>query len=356
MKAKSMMRKSRIGIMFSVAVVVAAIVLCMGCNGKEQTSGTAGNAAETIDTGAEIKETEADEIVEDETDIAEEETGQEEASVKEEADIAEEETGQEEASAEEEAAAVNNGPYADEIAAIAAASVGDIVYFGSYEQDNDTTNGTEPVAWYVLDKSGGEATLLAVYLLDCQPYHEDWEDDITWEECTLRSWLNSDFYNTAFVGEERAVIVNTNVVNEDNPCYSGQGGNDTADKVWLLSLGEIERYFHIGRSVCDAYANETMSWYEYAIYCYGQDNRVCAKPTAYAEARGVYTYSEEYAQIWMKDGCDMSYAIGSGWWSLRLPGHSNNLVAYVDKDGGVDFHGGNMGTYYGVRPALKVAY
>lgn len=35
---------------------------------------------------------------------------------------------------------------------------------------------------------------------------------------------------------------------------------------------------------------------EYAIYCYGQDSRVCAEPTAYVEARGrVQAYSEEDA-------------------------------------------------------------
>lgn len=59
-------------------------------------------------------------------------------------------------------------PYEEEMAAIAGAAVGDIVSFGSYEQDNNPRNGTEPVDWYVLDKADGEATLLAVDLLDCR--------------------------------------------------------------------------------------------------------------------------------------------------------------------------------------------
>lgn len=373
MKAKSMMRKSRIGIMFSVVAILAAMVLCMGCNGKEQTSGTVGDAAETIDTGAEITETEAGEIIEEEANKAEEETGQEETSAEEEADTAEEErgqeetsveeetgtaeeeTGQEEASAEEEAAAADSGPYADEIAAITAASVGDIVYFGNYEQDNNTSNGKEPVAWYVLDKSGGEATLLSVYLLDNQPYHEDWGNDITWEECTLRSWLNGTFYNAAFSVEEQAAVVNTNVVNADNPYYGTKGGRDTMDKVWLLSLGEVEKYFHIDMmDTWDDFNNGNMDWHEYAIYCYGQDNRVCAKPTVYGSR---WTFSEEEAQYEMDNyGYDMSYAIGSDNWWLRSLGIDSTTAAYVSYDGNVCCYILDVENSNGVRPALKVAY
>lgn len=200
-------------------------------------------------------------------------------------------------------------------AAIADAAVGDIIFFGSYEQDNNTENGMEPVEWYVLDKTDEEATLLSVYLLDEQTYHEK-DDDITWENCTLRSWLNGEFYNTAFSEEEQAVIVNTNVVNEDNPYFGTEGGNDTVDKVWLLSFGEIERYFHTDSDV--------------------YDNSIFAYPTAYAEAEG----------LWEVDD----------WWWLRSPGCYGYGAAYVSGSyvSGfgeyVDFSG------IGVRPAIKVAY
>lgn len=61
----------------------------------------------------------------------------------------------------------------------------------------------------------------------------------------IRSWLNGEFYNTAFSAEEQAAVVIADVVNEDNPFYGTEGGSDMADKVWLLSLGEVEKYFGI---------------------------------------------------------------------------------------------------------------
>lgn len=240
----------------------------------------------------------------------------------------------------------------DEMAAIADAAVGDIVYFGSYEQDNDLENGTEPVEWYVLDKTDGEATLLAVYLLDCKSYN-----GATWENCTLRSWLNDEFYNTAFSMEEQAVIVDAKVVNENNPLYNTEGGNDTADKVWLLSLGEIEKYFYIDRNVFEDRWNGNMSREEYITYCYGQDNRLCAMPTAYTIPRSAGTYSEEGAQSDLEEhGYDMSYAVESYAWWLRSPGSDSDYAALVLHGGGVYYDGSRGGLNLGVRPAVKVAY
>lgn len=103
--------------------------------------------------------------------------------------------------------------------------------------------------------------------------------------------------------------------------------------------------------------------WEYAIYCYGQDSRVCAEPTAYAEARGrVQAYSEEDAQSVLDNyGYDVSYAVGSSWWWLRSPGHISGYAASINRTGNVDYNGCNVhdGSGIGindVRPALKVVY
>lgn len=59
------------------------------------------------------------------------------------------------------------------------------------------SNGAEQIEWMVLAVEGDEALLLSKYALDTQPYH-DVEVDITWEKCTLRTWLNETFLAAAF--------------------------------------------------------------------------------------------------------------------------------------------------------------
>ena len=41
--------------------------------------------------------------------------------------------------------------------------VGDIIEFGSYEQDNDSSNGSEPIKWRVLEVSDGSALVVSEY-------------------------------------------------------------------------------------------------------------------------------------------------------------------------------------------------
>lgn len=72
------------------------------------------------------------------------------------------------------------------------AKVGDYVFFGAYEQDNNTANGKENIEWLVLEVKDGKALVTSKYALDCKPYNTSYTD-VTWENCTLRRWLNNDF-------------------------------------------------------------------------------------------------------------------------------------------------------------------
>ena len=64
----------------------------------------------------------------------------------------------------------------------ASVTIGDTITFGSYEQDNNLDNGSEPIEWMVLDIQDGKAFLLSRYGLDTKPYNTV-EMDITWEAC-----------------------------------------------------------------------------------------------------------------------------------------------------------------------------
>lgn len=82
------------------------------------------------------------------------------------------------------------------------------VDFGRYPQG---ANGeVEPIKWYVLERENGKAFLLCKNAIDCRSYNDtDGDPDLSWETCTLRSWLNNDFYNEAFTPEEQKKILGT---------------------------------------------------------------------------------------------------------------------------------------------------
>ena len=138
----------------------------------------------------------------------------------------------------------------------------DCIWFGNYWQEDTNGDGKAdkndektPIKWRVLSVEGDDVFLLADKNLDCQRYN-DTNTDVTWETCTMRSWLNgygtemnkdgkdyrdNNFLNNAFSADEQSAIKTTNVVNNDNPDYGTEGGNDTSDKVYLLSIDEVKK-------------------------------------------------------------------------------------------------------------------
>lgn len=199
------------------------------------------------------------------------------------------------------------------------ASVGDTITFGAYEQDNNTSNGKEAIEWTVLDKDGMSLLLISKQALDCQQYNTSYTD-VTWESCSLRKWMNGTFLNKAFNAEEQAQIQNTTVSADKNPEYNTNPGNATTDKVFLLSINEVEKYFN------------------------SDEARKCA-PTAYAKAQGAYT-SDIYKTASGAATC---------WWWLRSPGDYQYSAAYVSIGGSVSFIGYSVDTDFdAVRPALWI--
>ena len=95
---------------------------------------------------------------------------------------------------------------------------GDVVVFGKYEQDNKKSNGKEDIEWIVLAREGSKVLVISRYALACKPYNNK-KTDVTWETCSLRKWLNNDFYESAFDEEEKNYIIKTNVPADKNPEY-----------------------------------------------------------------------------------------------------------------------------------------
>ena len=196
-------------------------------------------------------------------------------------------------------------------------AVGNYVTFGSYTQTASGDDMTE-IEWLVLARDGKKALLISRYGLDVQKYHSE-ERKITWRNCSLRRWLNSTFLNKAFTATEQSAILMTIVDNSnDQGYYSTDGGDNTQDKVFLLSYAEANKYL----AITDDGYNEALD----------------IEATAYAKERGAYIVGK--TTYWC---C---------WW-LRSPGEVNSEATCVRP-------GGNIGSHYvshpsnAVRPALWV--
>lgn len=119
---------------------------------------------------------------------------------------------------------------------------GDVIKFGAYEQDRDYTNGKEPIEWIVLEKTKKQLFVVSKYVLEDLPYFKDEIDSyekVTWENCTLRKWLNNAFFDNAFNKSEQSMIKATKIDNYDNVLTGTSGGKDTKDKIFLLSQLDI---------------------------------------------------------------------------------------------------------------------
>ena len=177
------------------------------------------------------------------------------------------------------------------------AKTGDSVFLGSYEQDNDISNGKENIEWNVLKVEDEKLLVISKYALDCQPYNTI-EADVTWETCTLRQWLNNEFYSTAFSEEESKDILTVTVPADPNPDFDTPPGSATEDKIFVLSIKEAEKYITT-------------------------DIENACLPTEYAIANGIITYyNRSCCSIW-----------------LRSPGKHPSAAAYIITNDDIDNNG-----------------
>lgn len=227
------------------------------------------------------------------------------------------------------------------------------IYFGKYPQsDNGTVQpagaegvdwvkvGENPlnwcgpyfnidsVKWRVLKKENGAALLLSDQSLDGKSYHTE-EESVTWEKSTIRSWLNgygkdsntgdtdgidysdNSFKGMAFSDSEWSRIAETTILNSNNGAYGTSGGNDTEDKIFLLSLNDLNN----------------------SNYGFTDDaSRRVSNPAYWGHRPGASTT-----------------------WRLRSSGCYEFYSATIGYSGWVDAYGANVTAgHIGIRPALNL--
>lgn len=174
--------------------------------------------------------------------------------------------------------------------------IGDVIRFGNYD-------------WIVVDLETDKAFLLSKEILFQQIFHLSY-CDITWEHCSLRKYLNTTFYDS-FDEVDKARIVKTLVVNEDNQWYGTNGGNDTRDFIYLPSIKEItSNFFGDSSKLLFSKGKNQRYWFE-------------RKDVNNAKRISIFKCCK-----W--------------WYWLRSPGRMAKSAAYVHGDGNIGMQGNNV--------------
>lgn len=193
--------------------------------------------------------------------------------------------------------------------------LGTIISFGNYK-------------WRVLAVQGNSALVITDEIIEQRPYHSTYKD-ITWAECSLRAYLNGEFYDKFSAAEQSRIVpvVNKNL---DNPWFGTSGGADTQDRIFLLDIEDV---------VCRYFGDSS--------------DKLCnrSKKQNYWFQNNDKNNSKRVAKL---QGHDY-------WWWLRSPGRINRAAAYIHgKPGGCVGLNGNSVFFRrfgaerdgGVRPAL----
>ena len=154
-----------------------------------------------------------------------------------------------------------------------------------------------PLEWLILEKQPGRVLLIAKDCLLKAPYNEE-QERVTWADCSLRYKVLSDIMKQIFDDKERSKVLHQHNRNNDNATFSTQGGIDTDDYLFLLSIDEVTQYFP------------------------DTETRI-----AYLNGKAM-------------------------WWWLRSPGYDSRGAASVYPDGNVDDSGHVVHWSGAVRPAF----
>lgn len=200
-------------------------------------------------------------------------------------------------------------------------NIGDTIRFGAYQ-------------WKVIGLKENDILIISDQILEQRDYHKK-KEDVTWEKSEVRHYLNTYFFDT-FSTSEKETIMATHNKNTGNPWYGSDGGNDTVDKVFLLSLDEVVRLY------------------------FGDSGRLLDNPKP--NQRYWFDRQDE------NNGKRMALFMDSHWWWwTRTPGKNNRVAVYVHGDGNIGMQGNGISktsfnTLHhktqsnegGIRPALWI--
>ena len=178
--------------------------------------------------------------------------------------------------------------------------------------------GTVPMPWIVLSKKDGKALIISKYAFTCEPFNRTF-NRVTWHTCSLRRWLNEEYLNSVFSQQEKDLIIPV-YIGEDDALGFNEKENITADKLFLLSSSEAEKYFKT-------------------------PEEKLARVTNYAKSKIMWQSFDQY-----------------GHWWLRTKSKDEIGATHITYNGELSYYGGTILSnsydryfdHYGVRPAMYI--
>jgi hypothetical protein len=176
--------------------------------------------------------------------------------------------------------------------------IGSIILFGGYK-------------WRILDIKENTALIITEYIIEMRPYHDSYKA-ITWADCSLRNYLNCEFFNKLSKTEQSKIVPVINK-NPDNHWYGTKGGKDTNDSIFILSLEEVTcQYFGDSSSKLFNPGKKQRYWFE-------RKDENNSKRMAKFEG-----------DKW------------NSWWWIRTPGRVSVKAVYIHGDGNIGIQGNNI--------------
>lgn len=197
--------------------------------------------------------------------------------------------------------------------------VGDVIYFGRYEQSGSISDGEEEIEWIVLETRSDRVLVISRYILERIVYDSQGGYYApAWDDSAVCLWLNSAFYQEAFTNEEKSLIETVTVTNEIR---------DAQNRVFILNAPEARKYFDT-------------------------DSSRIAEPTRFISSNSNWTAY----RAWEFDDYEELSENGRSAWLLRAEGSFADCAAYVDGTGEIceAYGNGLCEAINGIRPAMWI--
>lgn len=216
----------------------------------------------------------------------------------------------------------------------------EVVKFGNYYQ-NENDDKKNRIEWFVLDKKDSYALLLSKYILDISKMSDN-EEECQWSESILRKWLNSKFYNFAFNDIEKEKIIECELENFNIPLSLHKKQDITKDKVFILSLEELQKIFYGDERLINEKLTTTAT-----DYVFSKNELINFNSKDFAKEK------KEYAEAFNLPISAFNVKTTTYWTRT----FKDNKCLVINYDGYIDGKNetkSNLNKYNGVRPAIFI--